>query len=135
MTPEPVVVDASIVIATLIDPSEAADELVQRLKGTRLHAPDHLPVEVTNVLRRRRNAGSLTETEARLAIDGLWCLPLQYWPFEALASRAWQLGNNVSAYDAAYVALAESLDAPLLTADARLARAPGTTCAIELYRH
>jgi predicted nucleic acid-binding protein len=129
---EPVVIDASALITLLIDPGEPGEMLAARLENTELHAPDHLPVEVTNVLRRLRQARSLSEIEARLAVDGLWALPVQLWPFETIAARAWELGANVSSYDAAYVALAERLDAVLITGDARLSRASGPRCPIEL---
>jgi len=128
-----VVVDASAIVTLLIDPGAEAERLAARLAGNALHAPGHLAVEVTNVLRRHRNAGRLSEAEANLARAGLATLAIEYWPFEVLAERSWQLGGNVTSYDAAYVALAERLGVALLTADARLARATGPTCAIELF--
>jgi predicted nucleic acid-binding protein len=133
VTPELVVVDASVVVTVLIDPGAAGEAIAARLAATRPYAPNHLPVEVANVLRRRRNAGALGETEALLALDGFASLAVELWPFEVVSARAWQLGANLSAYDAAYVALAERLDAPLLTADARLPRAPGPRCPIEVF--
>lgn len=126
-------VDASVVIDLLIDPGSTARSLADRIAATSVHAPDHLAIEVANVLRRRRNRGLLSEGEATLAFQGLWRLPMQLWGLEVLASRTWQLGHNLSSYDAAYVALAEHLDAPLLTLDARLARASGPTCVIEVF--
>lgn len=117
----------------LIDPAAEAERLAARLASNALHAPSHLAVEVTNVLRRHRNAGRLSDAEANLARTALTTLAIEYWPFEVLAERSWHLGNNVSSYDAAYVALAERLGATLVTADARLARATGPTCAIELF--
>lgn len=117
----------------LIDPAAEAERLAARLAGSALHAPGHLAVEVTNVLRRHRNAGLLSDAEANLARTALSTLAIEFWPFEVLAERSWQLGHNVSSYDAAYVALAERLGATLVTADARLARATGPTCAIELF--
>jgi len=95
-------------------------------------APDLLAYEVTNVLRRQRNAGRLSDAEARLALDAFRALPIELWPYAVLADRVWSLGANLSAYDAAYVALAERLDAVLLTADARIAGAPGVRCAVEV---
>lgn len=124
-------VDASALVGLLIDPS-LSGVIADRLSSSQLHAPDHLPVELSNVLRRLRNAGDLGETGARLALDGFWRLPIQLWPYESLHERSWQLGHNLSSYDAAYVALAERLGAPLLTLDARLSRASGPTCAIEV---
>lgn len=126
-------VDASVIIDLLIDSGSTARALSDRMAATSLHAPDHLAVEVANVLRRRRNRGALSDGEAALALEGLWRLPLQLWSLELLAARTWQLGHNLSSYDAAYVALAERLDAPLLTADVRLAKASGPTCTIEVF--
>ncbi|WP_165068136.1 type II toxin-antitoxin system VapC family toxin [Marisediminicola senii] len=126
------VVDASAVVLLLTHPAAVGSSIASKLSGAELHAPDHLPIEVTNVLRRRRNSGSLSETEALLAVDGFWSLPIELWPFRVLAQRSWLLGHNMSTYDAAYVALAERLDATLITADQRLARAPGSTCAFDV---
>lgn len=130
---EAIVVDASAVLAMLVVNDTAFDPIASRLASARLHAPDHLPVEVTNVLRRRRNAGILSEVEARFAFDAFLRLPTQLWPLESLAVRVWELGHNLTSYDAAYVAIAEHLSAPLITADARLSRASGPRCAIEVF--
>jgi predicted nucleic acid-binding protein len=127
-----VVVDASAVVVLLIDPGDAGERVARRLAGRTVAAPDLLPHEVTNVLRRLRNAGRLSEAESRLALDGLHALSVELWPQAILAERVWLLGANLSAYDAAYVALAEQLDAVLLTADARITRAPGVRCAVEV---
>jgi len=127
-----VVLDASAALLLLIDPGPAGEHVAARLDGAPIVAPDLLPYEVTNVLRRHRNAGRLSEAEARLALAGLHHLPIDLWSHALLAERVWSLGANLSAYDAAYVALAERLDAVLLTADARIAGAPGVTCAIEV---
>ena len=102
------------------------------MRHTTLLAPELMPFEVANVLRRRRNAGLLSAAEAGLAHAELVDLPIDLWPWHAIASRAWELGANLSSYDAAYVALAEQTDAPLLTRDARLASAPGIRARVEL---
>ena len=128
----PVVLDASAALVLLIDPGPAGEHVAARLHGASVVAPDLLPYEVTNVLRRHRNAGRLSEAEARLALDGLRSLSIDLWPHAVLADRVWSLGANLSAYDAAYVALAERLDVALLTADKGIAGAPGVTCTIEL---
>lgn len=126
-----VVVDASVVAALWLD-RDASGALVGQLRGESLHAPEQLLVEVTNVLRRRRNAGLLSRDDARAAFTGVMSVPAQLWPFASVAARVWELGANASAYDAAHLALAERLDAPLLTRDARLARVPGARCAVEV---
>jgi predicted nucleic acid-binding protein len=133
MTRGRAVVDASVVVHLLIDAAAPAQRLAERLASMTLHAPDHVGVEVANALRRLRNQRLLAESEAALALHGFGGLPIQLWPFEALSARAWQLGHNVSSYDAAYVALAERLDAPLFTADRRLARASGPSCTFEVF--
>ena len=127
------VIDASVIVKLALDAGETGESISRRMQSTALHAPDHLPIEVMSALRRLRLAGQIGETESRLALQGLWSLPIQRWSLELFADRTWQLGRNLSSYDAAYVALAERLDAPLLTADARLTRASGPTCAIEVF--
>ena len=76
--------------------------------------------------------GSLSAAQARRAVDDLLDIPLVVYPTTPLLRRAWSLRNNLTPYDACYVALAEALGCALLTADARLANAPGSRCSIEL---
>ena len=130
---ETVVVDASALVDLLISPGKTGDAIATRLAGTAPVAPQLLPFEVTNVLRRRRNAGQLSEADAALALQGLGSMPVELWPFDVLVDALWRHGHNLSSYDAAYVALAERLGAPLITGDARLARAPGIACRVEVY--
>ena len=127
-----VVLDASAALVLLIDPGPVGEHVATRLDGAAVVAPDLLPYEVTNVLRRHRNAGRLSDAEARLALDGLHSLSIDLWSHAVLADRVWSLGANLSAYDAAYVALAEKLGAVLLTGDKRIAGAPGVTPTIEV---
>jgi predicted nucleic acid-binding protein len=129
---ELIVVDASAALSLIIDPSQIGDAIATRLRHATLLAPAVLPFEVANVLRRRRNAGLLSDAEAVLAHSAFLELPIQLWPWEVLAERAWHLGSNLSSYDAAYVALAEQTQATLLTRDRRIAGAPGPLCAIEV---
>ena len=89
-------------------------------------------IEVLSVLRRHAATGRITVNQASTALDDLLALPLQAYPTASLLRRAWELRDSVSAYDACYVSLAEALGCVLITADARLARAPNLTCAIEL---
>ncbi|GAA1800956.1 type II toxin-antitoxin system VapC family toxin [Agromyces neolithicus] len=127
-----VVIDASAIVTLLIDPGEHGESVAERLAHSTLIAPTLLPFEVANVLRRRRNSGLLSPAEAQLAHDELLRLPIELWPWEPPAQRSWQLGPNLSSYDAAYVALAELVGAPLVTRDSRLASAPGPRCPVEL---
>ena len=124
----PLVVDASALIAVLLDPSDAAGQVGALLASRPLHAPAILPFEVANVLRRHRAAGIVDPSEAAAAHRLMVRLPVEYWPYEVLADRVWALTGALTAYDAAYVALAELLGATLVTADRRLARVPGLRC-------
>ena len=126
------VVDASVVATALGDDGPDGDRVRARLLGERLAAPELLDLEVASVLRGQLRAGSLDVRRAELALDDLAALPLQRAPHHALLSRCWELRDNLTIYDAAYVALAEALDADLLTGDRRLAKAPGPRCRIEV---
>lgn len=119
------VVDASAVFAAFAEDDESALAL---LAGSRLSAPAVMPFEVAEALRRRWRRGQIDGTAATLAQRLLLDLRVDIWSHEALAVRAWELRENVSYSDACYVALAELLDAPLLTLDRRLAQAPGVRC-------
>jgi len=89
-----------------------------------VHVPHLAVIETASVLRGLVQGSKLTETRAQAALQDLVELPLVRHPHEPLLQRVWQLRSNLTAYDAAYVALAEALDAPLVTCDARLGRAP-----------
>jgi predicted nucleic acid-binding protein len=123
------VVDASAVTELLLG-RPAARAVEEQLRGHDfdLHAPHLLDVEVLSALRRIVAAGDASPDRAGDAVVDLLDLPLERYPHDGLAPRIWALRANFSAYDAAYVALAEAITdggAPLLTADARLARAAG----------
>lgn len=121
-----IVVDASAALTALLRRGEAR----QMLATEQLHAPHLIDSEVVSGLRRQVAAGQVG-AEAAEQILAIWPrLALTRYPVFALLSRVWELRENLSAYDACYVALAESLGCPLLTADARLARAPGVRCAV-----
>ncbi len=126
------VVDASVLVVALVDDDEDGDRVRERLAGAAIAAPDLVDLEVTSVLRRLVAAGAVPERRARLALDDLVELPLRRAPHRPLIGRCWELRDNVSPYDAAYIALAEALEATLVTADSRLAAAPGPRCEIEL---
>lgn len=98
-----------------------------------LHVPHLFDVEVLHVLRRHSLTGALTEDRAHLALGRFQSTRLSRYPHVAFLDRIWELKDNLSAYDAAYVALAETLAAPLVTTDARLARAPGVRAEVEVY--
>ena len=127
-----VVVDASAVLALLLDPGAGGGRIGNHIVAEQAIAPQLLPLEVWNVLRRRRNTGLLDDRQADRANIAFQSLPIELWPTEAIRHRLWGHGRNLSSYDAAYVALAEVAGATLLTCDARLANAPGVECAVTL---
>ncbi len=126
------VVDASVVVAALVD--DGADgSWAERLLGSGpLLAPHLLPVECANVLRRAALAGALSRDVAAQAHADLVRLRVDLVPYEPLAPRIWELGDNLTAYDAWYVAVAEAFDTTLATLDRRLERAVGPRCAFAL---
>jgi predicted nucleic acid-binding protein len=128
-----IVLDASALLELLLGtPGAAAVRERIASPDETLHTPQLLDLEVLQVLRRYRASGALSNQRARLAIDDLAALDLERYPHEPLLDRIWQLRDKLTAYDAAYVALAEALDAPLLTFDAHLAKAPGHRARIQL---
>jgi predicted nucleic acid-binding protein len=128
-----IVVDASAVIEVLLN-SPAGIQMAERFFATdeTLHAPHLLDVEVTQVLRRYTRTGELDAARGLQALEDLVDFPLTRYPHDLFLLRIWELRHNVTAYDAAYIALAEALGAPLMTRDAALASAPGNRARIEL---
>lgn len=122
------VVDASAVVEALLGIGPHAAWAAGQLADAHLIAPNHMLVEAANALRRVQARGWVSSEMAALAHADLLELPVDLYPYEAVAERAWDLRATVASYDACYVALAEVLDADLVTLDARLARAPGSTC-------
>lgn len=122
------VVDASVVVAALVDDAADGEWARELLATAPLAAPHLMPIEVANVLRRAALSGTVSDADAELAHHDLVELRVRLSPYAALLPRAWALRGNLTVYDACYVALAESLDAPLATLDGRLARAPGMRC-------
>ncbi len=128
-----IVVDASAVLEALLRTAAAsAVEDWLFAPGQTLHAPHLLDVEVAQVIRRYAAKGDIDGARGRLALGDLADLTLRRYPHDFLLPRIWDLRNNLTAYDAAYIALAEALDAPLLTRDRRLAAAAGHHARIEL---
>lgn len=128
-----IVVDASVLVNALADDTEDGRAARHRLsRGGELVAPDLVDVETVSVLRRRWLAGDVTARRFSAAVEDLESLSLTRFPTLPLMRRAYELRANVTAYDAAYVALAEQLDCALVTADARLTKAPGVKCRVDL---
>ena len=127
-----IVVDASVLFEVVAD-TPAAEPLRQRLAADTDQAAPHLiDVEVFGVIRRERLRGALDATAATQAVADLRDWPGERYGHRSLLERAWELRETVRGWDAVYVALAEALDAPLLTTDGRLASTSGPTCTIEV---
>ncbi len=128
-----IVADASIVIEALLN-TPSGQIIARRLfaEGETLHAPHLLDLEVAQVLRRYALAGNLDPIRGGQALEDFADFSLTRYPHDLFLWRIWELRNGMTAYDAAYIALAEALDAPLLTRDAALARASGHRARIEL---
>ena len=128
-----IVVDASVLVEALFQ-TLAAGALRARLFDAEqtLHAPHLIDLEVAQVVRRYAASGRIGPAQGRAALNDLKNFPLDRYPHDMFLPRIWELRHNLTAYDAAYVALAEALDAPLLTRDRRLAAAPGHRARIDL---
>jgi predicted nucleic acid-binding protein len=116
-----IVLDASAAIELLLR-TAAGSRVETRVfsPATSLHAPHLIDIEVAQVLRRYAAMGAITPARGEQALQDLRDISLTRYPHDVLLERIWQLRNNLTAYDAAYVALAEALDAPLLTCDRKL---------------
>ena len=127
-----IVVDASALVVALTGADERSSAAERALSGDGLVAPNVIRAEFVSAIRGVELAGHLDAGAASQALD--WCrdLPLDLHPVEPHLQRMWELRHNVTPYDAWYVALAEALEVPLLTTDARLARATGPRCDFEV---
>jgi predicted nucleic acid-binding protein len=131
-----IVLDASALLEILLRTS-LAERLMDRAfaASERMHAPQLLDVEVTQVLRRLVHRKEITIPRAEEALGDLSQLVIERHNHQPLIPRVWHLRDSLSAYDGTYVALAEALDAPLLTCDSKLAGARGHRATIELIRN
>lgn len=128
-----IVADASAILELLLrtDAGRAVETRLFR-HGEAMHAPALVDLEVAQVLRRYVARKEMTPLRALAAIEMMVRFPLERYTHDPLLPRIWELRDHLTAYDAAYVVLAEGLHAPLLTCDARLARAPGIRAVVEL---
>lgn len=126
------VVDASVLVVALADDGPDGDRARERLRGEALAAPELVDLEVASVLRKQLATGGLDIRRAKLALADLADIPLERASHLPLLPRCWELRDNLTVYDASYVALAELLDVTFLTADSRIARAPGLACLIDV---
>jgi predicted nucleic acid-binding protein len=125
------VCDASAIVTVLLDSGEDRAWVADRLAGAELFAPALLPFECANIIRRHELAGSVAPDQAAQAHADLLDLPIHLWPYEVLADRVRELRSNLTSYEAAYVALAETVGAQLITLDRRLQRVPGIGCSVQ----
>ena len=129
-----IVADASVLVPALVDQGGSGALARERLLAHDVYVPELADVEVLSVVRREVLAERMPAERGVAVLQDYRDLGLQRFPHLPLLSRAWQLRAAVSAYDAQYVALAELLDVPLVTADRRLSRAPGIRCAVDVLR-
>jgi predicted nucleic acid-binding protein len=120
-----IVVDASVLATALGDDGADGDRARARLRGERLSAPEIVDLEVASVWRRQMKAGLIDSRRSQLALADLSAIPLHRASHQPLLARCWELRDNLTIYDAVYVALAEAVNVLLLTGDRRLASAPG----------
>jgi predicted nucleic acid-binding protein len=126
-----IVADASVLVLGLVDEGGAGALARERLLASDIAVPELADVEVLSVVRREVLAGRLTSERGAGALQDYTDLAVERYSHRPLMARVWELRDTVSAYDAQYVALAELLDAALVTADGRLARASGLRCPVE----
>jgi predicted nucleic acid-binding protein len=114
----------------LLADDEVGEWVREEIDGRDLHAPELVLFETANILRKHERDGVLSADMAALALADLVALPIQLCSFAPLAERVWELRNNLTAYDASFVALAEFGEVGLITLDRRLANAPGIRCEV-----
>lgn len=125
-----VVADASVLIATLVDSKREGQWAEAEFSGDDAASPELVLAEAGSALRRLERTGEISASEATTAYGHLLRFDIVLFPFAPFAVRIWALRNNLTCYDAWYVALAEALGCPLITLDGRLARAVGPACEI-----
>jgi predicted nucleic acid-binding protein len=125
------VIDASLVVSALVDAGDTGRWAESLVASEPLSAPHLMPVEVTNILRRTAANGEITQDVASMAHADLLDLRVELFPYAPFAPRVWELRENITSYDAWYVALAEYLGCGLATLDRRLARTAGPRCKFE----
>jgi predicted nucleic acid-binding protein len=123
-----IVIDASVLVAALVDSSERGTWAEDILISGSLHAPELARVEATNVLRRLERSKHISSAEANAAQDDLMQLKLETFGFDPFAERIWELRHTITSYDAWYVALAEALQLPLATLDSKLSKSRSVNC-------
>ena len=130
-----IVLDASAAVAVLLNLGVGATRIRERMEGEDdgLHVPHLFEIEVLNALRHHALRHGLSERRGLELLEDLTTMSVSRYAHAAMLPRIWELRANVSAYDAAYIALAETLEATLVTRDAKLVRAPGIRAEVEVY--
>jgi predicted nucleic acid-binding protein len=127
-----VVCDASALAALLVDSGDDGAWATRQLSNADIAAPSLVAFEAADIFRCLERAGSISADQAAQAHADMLDLAIEQWPYELLATRAWELRHNLTSYDAGYVALAELTGATLVTLDRRIERAPGLRCAVSV---
>ena len=122
-------------MAVLLNLGVGARRIRERMEreDNSLHVPHLFEIEVINALRHHALRHGISESRRLELLEDLTTMSISRYAHTAMLPRIWELRDNVSAYDASYIALAETLEAPLVTRDARLARAPGIRAEVEVY--
>ncbi|WP_431043347.1 type II toxin-antitoxin system VapC family toxin [Streptomyces sp. P1-3] len=129
-----IVIDNSVLVAALLDHGPTGKACAARMSGQSLAAPSLIDIEAASAIRGLLLGKKIKPTDAHHALHLLPTLPIRRVHHADLLPRVWELRANFTAYDAAYIALAEHLGAPLITGDAKLQRGSGARCAIEVIR-
>lgn len=126
-------IDASAMVALPLDGGAAGSWVVEQCRLARLIAPTLLQYEVANVFRRHSRSDLISPERALVAHRAAVDMRIDYWPYARLAERVRQLSGELTGYDAAYCALAELTQSPLLTLDEKLSRTKGPLCEFRLF--
>ena len=128
-----IVIDASALVSALTDDGDKGDSVRKRLsEDIEWHAPEHLRIEVLSAIRGRCLGGKITPERGAAAVATLKALELVSHSCDGLADRIWELRDNFTAYDAAYIAVAEAQKCPLVTCDYKLKGQGVARCVIDV---
>lgn len=127
-----IVVDASALVSAVVSAGRRGEAARRRLATEELAAPELIDIEFLNAISGLALAKRITQARAAAAVARVGSLGIERFRHEILIRRAWDLRHNLTPYDGTYIALAEVLDAPLVTGDARIAGAPGLRCSVEV---